>query len=73
MGNTNNEELVQVVTKFAESGWDLIANPSKAWLAGNGDAKELLAAIEQADKDCGSCGCEYDPLYKKAIELLKTA
>jgi len=33
----------------------------------------LFAAVEQADKDCGSCGCEFDPLYKKAIELLKTA
>lgn len=45
MENTNREELIQVVTKFVESGWDLIAVPSKAWLNGNGDAKELLAAI----------------------------
>jgi len=73
MKNDNREELVQILVKFAESGWDLIAGPSKAWLDGKGDAKELLAAIEQADKDCGSCGCEYDPLYKRAIELLRTA
>lgn len=72
MKRINGEELVQIVTKFAESGWDLIADPSKAWLDGNGGVKELLEAIEQADKDCGSCGCEYDPLYKRAIELLKT-
>lgn len=69
MENTNREELVQVVTKFTESGWDLIATPSKAWLEGNGDSKELLAAIEQADKECGGCGCEYDALYKKALAM----
>jgi sugar phosphate isomerase/epimerase len=73
MKNDNREELVQILVKFAESGWDLIAGPSKAWLDRNEDVKELLAAIEQADKDCGSCGCEYDPLYKRAIELLRTA
>jgi hypothetical protein len=33
---------------------------------------ELLQAIEQADKDCGSCGCDFDPLYKKVLKLLKT-
>jgi|LFRM01.1.fsa_nt_gb sugar phosphate isomerase/epimerase len=71
--NSSREELTRILTKFAESGWDLIAGPSKAWLDGNGDEKELLAAIEQADKDCGSCGCEFDPLYKRAIALLKTA
>ena len=73
MENRNREELVYILTKFAGSGWDLIAEPSKAWLDGNGDIKILLTAIEQADRDCGSCGCEYDPLYKKAIELLKTS
>lgn len=73
MENRNREELVHILTKFAGSGWDLIAEPSKAWLDGNGDLKILLTAIEQADRDCGSCGCEYDPLYKKAIELLKTS
>lgn len=71
MENTNREELVQVVTKFAESGWDLIATPSKAWLEGKGNSSELLAAIEQADKECGGCGCEYDALYKRALEMEK--
>jgi len=65
------EELVQIITKFVKSGWNLITGPSKEWLEGNGDEKKLLESIEQADKDCGSCGCEYDPLYKRAIELLK--
>jgi hypothetical protein len=67
--NANREELVQIMTKFSESGWDLIDAPSKAWLEGNGDKDKLLAAIEQADKECGSCGCEFDPLYKKALNL----
>lgn len=64
MENNDRKELVQIVTKFAESGWDLIASPSKEWLAGKGNVKELLAAVEQADKDCGSCGCEYDSCIK---------
>ena len=32
---------------------------------------ELISAIEKADKECGSCGCEYDALYKRALALLK--
>jgi hypothetical protein len=74
------EELVKIVTKFAESGWDLIDVPSKAWLAAidknslsNDTTTELIKAIEQADTECGSCGCEFDPLYKRALELLRVA
>ncbi|WP_243428233.1 hypothetical protein [Clostridium rhizosphaerae] len=55
--------------KFAESGWDLIAIPSEAYLDGNGTKEDLISAIEQADKECGSCGCEFDPLYKRCLEL----
>ncbi len=69
MENNNREELVQIITKFAESGWDLIDAPSKAWLEKKGDADQLISAIEQADKECGSCGCEFDPLYKRALQL----
>lgn len=73
-----NMELIGIIEKFAESGWDLIDGPAKAWLVTK-DGKEvdeittakLIAAIEQADKECGSCGCEFDPLYKRALELLK--
>lgn len=65
----NNEELKLIITKFVESGWDLIANPSKAWLKGKGNTIELINAIEQADKECGSCGCEYDVLYKRALAM----
>jgi len=63
------EELKSILRKFAESGWDLIAIPSEAYLDGNGKKEDLISAIEQADKECGSCGCEFDPLYKRCLEL----
>jgi len=64
-----SEELIGILTKFSQSGWDLIAMPAKAWLSGDDNIDELVKAIEQADSECGSCGCEYDPLYKRALEL----
>ncbi len=71
------EELVKILAKFAECGWDVIDAPAKAWLEALGKddipeavTAELVTAIEQADKECGSCGCEFDPLYKRALELL---
>ncbi len=63
-------ELKTIMQKFASSGWDLIAIPAQRWLDGNVDKAALIAAIEQADKECGSCGCDFDPLYKRALELL---
>jgi len=70
-----NTELTKIIEKFAESGWDLIDVPAKKWLSGVSDdaAVELMKAVRQADKECGSCGCEFDPLYKKALELLEVA
>ena len=71
-----NHELVSIVTKFAEAEWDLIDAPAKTWLDAKSDADvksattALTAAVKQADADCGSCGCEMDSLYKKALELL---
>lgn len=68
-----NAELIQIIEKFSASGWDLIDAPSKKWLAEKESAEvtaELIKAVEQADKECGSCGCEFDPLYKRALELL---
>lgn len=62
-------ELRSILQKFAASGWDLIAAPSQEWLDGKGNRSALIAAIEQADLECGSCGCELDPLYKRALEL----
>lgn len=65
------EELKAIMEKFAESGWDLISVPAQQWLSGNADKDTLVEAIQQADKECGSCGCELDPLYKRALELIK--
>jgi len=70
--SVKNEELTKIITKFAESGWSLIDEPSKTWLNDKKNNEELLPTIVQADKECGSCGCEFDLLYKKAIELLRT-
>ena len=64
------EELKTIMQKFAASGWDLIADPAREWLDGKSNKDILISAIKQADKECGSCGCELDPLYKKALELL---
>jgi hypothetical protein len=69
-GEFDMEELKMIMEKFAGSGWDLIANPAREWLDGKEDTKALILAIEQADKECGSCGCELDTLYKRALELL---
>ncbi|MDR1631118.1 MAG: hypothetical protein LBS36_13040 [Oscillospiraceae bacterium] len=76
MSITTNEkaELQEIITTFANSYWDLIDAPAKAWLERGGAPETrgaLIAAIEQADKECGSCGCDFDPLYKRALELKK--
>lgn len=63
-------ELETIMEKFAASGWDLLSVPAQQWLDGNIDKDLLVSAIEQADKECGSCGCDFDPLYKRALELL---
>ncbi|MDO4741226.1 MAG: hypothetical protein Q4A66_11200 [Eubacteriales bacterium] len=65
-------ELRVLMAKFAGSGWDLIAVPAQQWLDGNYDKETVIAAIEEADRECGSCGCEYDALYKRALELLRS-
>lgn len=64
------EELKNIMEKFAASGWELISIPAQKWLEGNADTESLVSAIKQADKECGSCGCDLDPLYKRALELL---
>ena len=55
---------------FAASGWELIAAPAEAYLSGEYDREALIAAIRQADAECGSCGCSFDAMYKRALELL---
>ena len=64
------EELKTIMEKFAASGWDLISVSAQQWLDGKADKDTLVSAIRQADKECGSCGCDLDPLYKRALELL---
>ncbi len=64
------EELKTIMGKFAASGWDLISVPAQQWLDGKADKDTLVSAIRQADKECGSCGCNLDPLYKRALALL---
>lgn len=64
------EELKKIMEKFAASNWDLIAIPAKEWLDGKSNKDSLISAIKQADKECGSCGCELDALYKRALELI---
>lgn len=61
------EELKTIMQKFAASGWDLIAVPAEEWLDGKADKDTLVSAIKQADKECGSCGCELDPLYMNIL------
>ncbi len=64
------EELKAIMEKFVVSGWDLIFIPAQQWLEGKADKDTLVSAIKQADKECGSCGCELDPLYKRVLELI---
>lgn len=68
--NNIMEELKSIMEKFAASGWELISVPAQQWLDGKVDKDALVSAIKQADKECGSCGCDLDPLYKRALELL---
>lgn len=63
-------ELKSIMEKFVASGWDLIAVPAQQWLDVKADRETLVSAIKQADKECGECGCELDPLYKRVLELL---
>ncbi len=64
------DELKLIMEKFVASGWDLIAVPAQQWLDKKADKEMLVAAIRQADQECGSCGCDLDPLYKRALELI---
>ena len=64
------QELEEIVEKFAASDWESLSKPAKMWLKGCGNRNELAKAIQEADDKCGSCGCEWDKLYKRALELL---
>lgn len=47
-----------------------VCGPAQQWLDGEIDNGTIIRVIQEADKQCGSCGCEIDPLYKRALELL---
>ena len=62
-------ELRSILKRFADSGWELISVPADAYLCGESVKDELIAAVEQANEECGNCGCEYDELYRRFLEL----
>lgn len=64
------EELKTIMEKFAASGWDLISVSAQQWLDGKADKDTLVSVIKQVDRECGSCDCNLDPLYKRVLELL---
>ena len=66
-----DKELVDVLIKLSESGWDLIDVACLAFLNGADNKEDLIKALKQADEECGDCGCKYDPLYKIALTLLE--
>ena len=62
-------ELKTILKRFADSGWELISAPASKYLGGEDCKDELIAAVEQANEECGSCGCEYDALYQRFLAL----
>jgi hypothetical protein len=56
MKETDHAELLRILEKFVESGWDLIAVPSKDRLDGMENTSQLITAVRQAEIECGSCG-----------------
>ena len=57
-------ELKSIMEKFVAS------IPAQQWLDGKAHKDTLISAIKQANEKCGSCGCDLDPLYKRALELI---
>ena len=64
-------ELRSILKRFADSGWELISVPASAYLCGESCKDELIRAVEQANVECGDCGCEYDALYRRFLALQK--
>ncbi len=67
--NELNQKILQLVEEFANSGWTLIAAPAQAWLRGENCNQALVAAVEQAERQCGGCGCELDQTYRDFLIL----
>ena len=62
------EELNVILERFIASSCELIAIPARQWLERNCEKAVLVAAVRQAERECG--GCDLDPLYRRALELL---
>jgi len=62
-------ELRAILKRFADSGWELISAPASAYLSGEDCKDALIAAVVQANEECGGCGCEYDALYERFFAL----
>lgn len=56
--------------KIYRVGLDLMSVLAKQWLREEIDNSDLISVIKQADSECGSGGCDFDALYKRALELL---
>jgi len=74
-----HSEIKDIEVKFAESGWELLALSSRLWLEALENNRltkliiaDLVSAVEAADLECGSCGCEYDGLYIKFLHYCET-
>ena len=65
------EELRRILEAFAGSGWELLADPAREWLAGTVAPRKLRDAVAAAQDQCGGCGCALDPLYPRALTLLE--
>ena len=72
------ERLADIMKKFAEAdlpaAWGL-KEAAAEWLEGKDNAEaskaaaaKLVPALEKAVAECGSCGCEFDALYKEALK-----
>ena len=62
-------ELRIILKRFADSGWELLSAPAAAYLAGESCKDTLVDAVTQANEECGTCGCEYDALYRRFLAL----
>lgn len=59
-----NQELKEILSRFAQSGQEPLASSSADYLSGKGSARALMDAIAQDGESRG-------PLYPRAIELLR--
>ncbi len=72
------QRIADILEQFA--GADLPAEwglkeAAQEWLQGRDDAEasqaaaaKLVPALEKAVAACGSCGCDFDPLYKEVLQ-----